>query len=289
MSHVEDEIASQPDCWARAADLAATVAGLPTPGERIAVVGCGTSYYMAQAYARLREAAGHGESDAWPASALPARSYDRVLAITRSGTTTEVLTALAATTVPTTVLTTARDLPAARAASAVVVLAFADELSVVQTRFATTALALLRAGLGADLGPVADQARAALSAEVPTGGHVVFLGTGWTVGLAGEAALKLTEAARHRASAYLAMEYRHGPLALADDDSLVWFLGPPPAGLVDEITATGARVRTSTVDPMAELVLAQRFAVTRALAGGLDPDRPRNLGRSVVLGAPRGD
>jgi fructoselysine-6-P-deglycase FrlB-like protein len=291
VSHVEDEIASQPECWARAADLVAdltaTAAGLPAPGERIAVVGCGTSYYMAQAYARLREAAGQGESDAWPASELPARSYDRVLAITRSGTTTEVLAVLAATTVPTTVLTTARDLPAARAASAVVVLDFADERSVVQTRFATTVLALLRASVGADLGPVVAQARTALTAEVPDGGHVVFLGTGWTAGLAGEAALKLTEAARHRASAYVAMEYRHGPLALADEDSLVWFLGPPPAGLVEEIVATGARVRVSTVDPMAELVLAQRFAVTRALAGGLDPDRPRNLSRSVVLGPQR--
>jgi fructoselysine-6-P-deglycase FrlB-like protein len=290
MSHVEDEIASQPACWARAAEL--PFAGLPQPGERIAVIGCGTSYYMAQAYAARREAAGQGESDAWPASAVPARRYDRLLAITRSGTTTEVLTALAATDVPTTVITTAADLPAARAASDVLVLDFADERSVVQTRFATTVLAWLRASLGEDLTPVIAQARAALTAEVPTAPaeeHVVFLGTGWTLGLAREAALKLTEAARYRAASYLAMEYRHGPLALADDRCLVWLFGQPPAGLVAEIAATGARVRSSTVDPMAELVLAQRFAVAQAAARGLDPDRPRNLARSVVLGGASGD
>jgi CRISPR-associated protein Cas5a/b/c len=34
---------------------------------------------------------------------------------------------------------------------------------------------------------------------------------------------------------------------------------------------------------MAELVKAQRLAVALAAARGLDPDRPRNLSRSVIL------
>ena len=36
-------------------------------------------------------------------------------------------------------------------------------------------------------------------------------------------------------------------------------------------------------DPMAELVLVQRLAAAVARARGLDPDRPRNLTRSVIL------
>ena len=61
-------------------------------GDRVAVIGCGTSFYMAQAYATLREAAGQGETDAFAASeARLERAYDAVLAITRSGTTTEVV------------------------------------------------------------------------------------------------------------------------------------------------------------------------------------------------------
>src|SRR5216110_2726032 len=98
MSHALDEIASQPACWRAALRIgAAQPAGLPEPGERVAVTGCGTSLYMAQAYAALRESAGQGETDAWPASEFPAhRRYDRVLAFSRSGTTTEVLAALAA-------------------------------------------------------------------------------------------------------------------------------------------------------------------------------------------------
>ena len=81
-----EEIASQPDCWARAyAHAASGPAGFPAPGERVLVIGCGTSYYVAAAYAWLREEAGHGMTDAVIASELPPllRSYDRVIAISR--------------------------------------------------------------------------------------------------------------------------------------------------------------------------------------------------------------
>src|SRR5215475_13032615 len=89
----EAEIASQPTCWRRAARLARdTAAALPRRGERVAVVGCGTSWFIAQSYAAAREAAGHGETDAFAASQLPAgRRYDRVVVLSRSGTTTEIL------------------------------------------------------------------------------------------------------------------------------------------------------------------------------------------------------
>lgn len=97
-AHVTAEIASQPECWTRAAEPAVSVADrLPRPGERVAVVGCGTSYCMARAYAALREATGLGETGAYPASEVAlGRPYDRIVAITRSGTTTEVLHLLGA-------------------------------------------------------------------------------------------------------------------------------------------------------------------------------------------------
>ncbi|MGW0585340.1 hypothetical protein ACWD25_57915, partial [Streptomyces sp. NPDC002920] len=67
MSQTEIEIATQPDCWRQAVALARrpdgpASASLPRPGERVAVVGCGTSWFIAQAYAALRESGGHGES-----------------------------------------------------------------------------------------------------------------------------------------------------------------------------------------------------------------------------------
>ncbi|MFC6933955.1 hypothetical protein ACFQHO_28780 [Actinomadura yumaensis] len=59
--HTENEIASQPGVWRRAAGSAADLApALPRAGERVAVVGCGTSWFVAQSYAALREGAGQG-------------------------------------------------------------------------------------------------------------------------------------------------------------------------------------------------------------------------------------
>ncbi len=290
MPYVDEEIASQPACWGLAADLASRSTDLlPARGERVAVIGCGTSWFMATAYAALREAAGHGETDAFAASEFPAgRRYDRVVAITRSGTTTEVLDALAAAGARTTAIVGDPDSPVARRADGTVALPFADENSVVQTRFATSTLILLRAHLGEDLGTAAADAAEAVRARLPldpgTVEQVSFLGRGWTIGLAHEAALKCREAATFWSEAYPAMEYRHGPIAIAGPGRAVWAFGTVPDGLAEEVTATGATfVHSRHRDPLVDLIVAQRFAVAVAAARGLDPDRPRHLTRSVIL------
>lgn len=172
-------------------------------------------------------------------------------------------------------------------ASAAVSLAFADERSIVQTRFPTSVLALLRAHLGEDLAPAIADAELVLGVDLPADPlayeHFVFLGTGWTVGLANEGALKVKEASGSFSESYPAMEYRHGPISLAGVGSLVWALGEVGDDLLEDVRATGATVLSSDRDPMAELVMIQRLAVARADAKGLDPDRPRHLTRSVVL------
>jgi fructoselysine-6-P-deglycase FrlB-like protein len=245
---------------------------------------------MAMCYAVLRESSGMGWTDAFTATELPRdRRYDRVVAITRSGTTTEVLDALASLRgrVPTVAITGDPATPVADAADALVALDFADERSVVQTRFATAVLALLRASLGEDLGPVVRDAHAALERRVDgylEATQVSFLGNGWTVGLAHEAALKLREAAQAWTESYPAAEYRHGPVSVAEPGRLTWLLGAAPAGLDQEIAATGATfVHDADLDPLAALIVAQRTAVAMALRRGLDPDQPRNLTRSVIL------
>ena len=98
-----------------------------------------------------------------------------------------------------------------------------------------------------------------------------------------EAALKLREAARAWAEAYPAMEYRHGPISLADADTVVWPIGELDPALRSDIERTGATVRVDGGDPLATLLTVQRTAVALAEARGLDPDAPRNLTRSVVL------
>jgi glucosamine 6-phosphate synthetase-like amidotransferase/phosphosugar isomerase protein len=51
------------------------------------------------------------------------------------------------------------------------------------------------------------------------------------------------------------------------------------------VTGTGALWVEGSLDPLAELVRAQRLAVAVAAARGLDPDQPRHLTRSVILTA----
>jgi fructoselysine-6-P-deglycase FrlB-like protein len=294
VSHVEVEIASQPDCWRKAAELAAThAAALPRPGERVAVTGCGTSLFMSQTIAALRERHGGelgGETDALPASEFPGtRRYDRVLALSRSGTTTEVVDLLRRLrgTVPTTVITADASTPVVEAADEAVVLDFADEQSVVQTRFATTALAVLRAHLGQDLEPLIADAERAVAEPLPDGAveatQFTFLGRGWTVGIANEAGLKLREASLSWAESYPAMEYRHGPISVTDERSLVWMLGEAPEGLADDVRRTGGRWVEADRDAMVELIRAQRLAVALAERAGIDPDQPRNLAYSIIL------
>jgi Predicted phosphosugar isomerases len=291
-AHMAEELASQPQTWARAAGMLDEQRLLPASGARIAVVGCGTSWFMAQSYAVLRERAGHGVSDAFAASeAFVDRDYDAIVAITRSGTTTEVLELLEGVRGKTRTLGIVGDpnTPLVGLVDDVVTLPFADEQSVVQTRFATTALAFLRASLGEDLTSAIEDARAAIAEELPAelieAEQYTFLGTGFTSGLANEAALKMREASQSWTESYPAKEYRHGPISIAAPGRVTWMFGQAPAGLDADVAVTGAHFENRAIDGMADLVRAQRVALARALRAGLNPDVPRNLTRSVILDA----
>jgi CRISPR-associated protein Cas5a/b/c len=303
MSYLTEEIASQPGCWAQAIAMAgAAGSALPGPGERVAAIGCGSSLNVARCYAALREAAGQGETDAFPASEVPAtRRYDRLVYISRTGTTTEVLDALrhAPAGTPTTAITAAPTEALAREARDVVLLDFADERSVVSSRFITSAIVLLRAHLAsgpgarpgagsrADVRTLPAAAALELARPLPPDlterAEFTFLGCGWAAAVAAEAALKLREASRTWAESYPAMEYRHGPISVSDENTVVWALGQIPAGLLADACRTGASVIATDDDPLVGLIGAQRLAAALADRKGIDPDQPRALSRSVIL------
>ena len=301
MSYLTDEIASQPECWSKAIEMAGSAhSALPGPGERVAAIGCGSSFNVAHCYAALREAAGQGQTDAFPASEVPAtRRYDRLVYISRTGTTTEVLDALrrAPQDTSTTAVTAAPDETLAREARHVVLLDFADERSVVSSRFITSSIVLLRAHLaicpgapaafGADVRALPDAAAREVARPLPPElaerTEFTFLGRGWAAAVAAEAALKLREASRSWAESYPAMEYRHGPISVSDENTVVWALGEVPADLLADARRTGATVITSAADPLAALIGAQRLAAALAERKGIDPDLPRALSRSVIL------
>ncbi len=297
MSKTATEISYAARLLATAADLAATpaaAAALPPDGVEAAVVGCGTSWFVAQAYAAAREAAGHGRTDAFAASEFPrTRAYPWVVAISRSGTTSEVEALLAS--LPRAQRVGAAsprsaDSPCAIAAAPVIVLDFADEESVVQTRFATTALALLRASLGDDVRAAASDAEAALAAALPLEPGTVdadHLPRHW-----------LDRRPRQRGGAQVP---RGGP---ALDRVLPGHGVPPrpdqhrraaagpsgpsgrlPPGLAEQIHATGATlVDTGGLDPMAALDpgAALRGRRGRATAASIPTGRAASPARSIL-------
>ena len=302
MAAIDDEIASQPRAWRQAASIAATRAPvLPQSDESVALVGCGTSWWLAIAIAFLREGNCHNSvTDAQAASLFattPARlqRYDHVVAISRSGTTTEVVRLakevcerrrsdgprLLA-------VVEDEDTPLARIADDAIVLPSEGRDSVVQTVFATAHLAMWRAFLGEQIEPLAQAASAMLEENPPaltTFEQVVFLGNGSAYGLAQEAALKLREIAGFSVTAYPSLEVRHGAAgAFTGPSTLIWALGAQPTDLLDELAATGVTVlwRPQT-DPLVEMIAVQRAAVVAARARGRDPGIPPHLVRSVQL------
>ena len=291
MSITSTEIESQPSVWTTAlATATASGAIFGAPGERVLILGCGTSAFIAESIAILRETAGLGETDAAYASEwTPGRHYDRVIALTRSGTTSEVLDAIALIEPGTTIalITGVAGGEIHELVTESLVLEYADEKSVVQTRFPTTVLAIAKAAFGYPVDGLVAQAETALAAplsiNVADFDHFVYLGSGWTYGLAQEAALKVREAAQAWSESYPLLDYRHGPVAVAHPGSLVWIFGAVEASLIADIEATGATVFTDDLDPLVQLVQAQRLAVALAESRNLNPDTPRHLTRSVIL------
>jgi fructoselysine-6-P-deglycase FrlB-like protein len=290
--HTEREIRSQPEVWQRVLDSAGSLTALlPGPGKRVLAVGCGSSYYVLDSYARRRQQLGLGTTRAAIATELEDfDDYDAAVVLSRSGTTSDLLTVARelSARMPTVGVTGTPGSPITEVVHNTVLLDFADERSVVQTRYATSALTLLRASLkDAAVEQLPAAAAAALAEPLPFNpenyDHLVFLGRGWGRGLAEEAALKCREAARLWTESYATLEYRHGPIACAGPRSLVWALTPPPADVIAAVEATGATLRIATGDPQAELVRVHRTAVAYARLRGLECDTPEHLSRSVVV------
>lgn len=142
---------------------------------------------------------------------------------------------------------------------------------------------------------------------------LLFLGRGISMATAEEGALKLKEIAYNHAEAYSAGESKHGPIALVQDGYPVIFVAPNDEtrsrliGNIMEMKARGASIisviqkndndmasladHTFTipreVEPefsiMPYIVPLQLFSYYMALRKGYDPDKPRNLAKSVTV------
>lgn len=150
----------------------------------------------------------------------------------------------------------------------------------------------------------------ALSEKLKGKENVFFLGRGISYPIAMEGALKLKELSYIHAEAYPAGELKHGPLSLIQEGVPVIALAPSDEtlakmhGNIKEVKARGAFVIALTdnaeikkeVDvalgiektqkefyPFAMLPFLQLLAYYTSVSKGIDPDRPRNLAKSVTV------
>ncbi|MGC8936051.1 MAG: glutamine--fructose-6-phosphate transaminase (isomerizing) [Candidatus Methanomethylicaceae archaeon] len=151
-----------------------------------------------------------------------------------------------------------------------------------------------------------------LALKYSTKNNAFFLGRGANVATALEGALKLKEISYIHAEGYPAGESKHGPISLVEPEFLCVFIAPRDRtrekiiGNIMEMKARGAEIFSIITEGDEELkeisdeyfevpvahemlypilctVPLQLFAYCSATCRGLDPDKPRNLAKSVTV------
>jgi glucosamine--fructose-6-phosphate aminotransferase (isomerizing) len=261
MGPTEQSIFEQFSYWRRALGQTA-----PLPAAALTVfVGCGTSYNLALALAAAANEKGRpaiavpgGEWAARPATYWPEWKKTHVVALSRSGETTETVAAAKASRAAGAFVTGIT----MEAQSAIVAACDRPVIAATHPRegIVMTASASLMLLLGLELighpvpASVADAAEALLAtvnrqlpALVADRSHFVYLGGGALYGVALEGALKLMEMSQIFTQGFHPLEYRHGPISLVDERTAAVLLysadqGEAEARLAGELRAKGARV-----------------------------------------------
>ena len=278
--HTLSEIFSQPRCWsaclaklAASAELRAALQ-LARPGAEWIFVGCGTSYYLAQAaastfnYFKLpARAVAASDLLMYPALTLHnGRDYIPVV-ISRSGRTSEAVRAATMLendrNLRTIAITCAEGQPLEPACSVTLKHLDADEQSTVMTRSFTSMLLGLQYLAAAVSGNDAfrralielPQQVEPLLKDIPQGlrlfvdsrnfSDFVFLAQGPMFGIASECALKVTESSCSYTRVFHSLEFRHGPKAIVGPETLITFLMSETSynaevELLEEMNALGA-------------------------------------------------
>ncbi len=315
MNTTERVIREQFPFWAKAPVPAAS------GGADHVIVGCGTSFYLAQIVAAAFNLMGR------QAVAVPGAEWARrrraykvedsgvtVIALSRSGESSETVQAIEvsrAAGLNTLAVTCEAESSIARAAErtllvethpdeGIVMTSSASLMLLVGLRLAGVAVAAERAA--AKAAALLERLDGQLAAALQGRSHYVYLGAGALHGLAQEGALKLQEMSLSYAQAFHTMEYRHGPISLVDETTFAVLLYSPDtrdeeAKVASELRAKGAVVIgfdgpgdvavAVEADPLVRALVMlpalQILGERVAAARGLDTAAPRHLSKVVVL------
>ena len=339
--YTKAEILSQPEIWEQVVNSwpPSMLETFPKTEDydQVLFIGCGSTFFLSRWAARMHEAHSGSISRAVPSSDLllhprhwiQAGQNTLLIASSRSASTTETIKAIdsfkADHTGDVIVITCNQQEPMGSQTEFVISAEQAQEESIAQTRsFSSMLLAhafyttgSLPINIGKDLRaagerlfreslPLAEQI-----AQDTTLQRFFFLGSGPLYGLANECMLKMKEISQSYAESFHNMEFRHGPMSMVDEHTLViGFIGDHGAeqdlAVLADMKAKGARtlaianqvpekpagldhvIRLDSPLPMIwrsvlYLPPMQWLAFNRGLVNGLNPDRPHNLDAVVVL------
>lgn len=122
---------------------------------------------------------------------------------------------------------------------------------------------------------------------------LILLGSGINYPIALEGALKLKEATYTHAEGYAAGEFRHGPIALLDEQiPTIALFGSGNAQVektIDRIKINGGQIISFEIPPVPErlspilnIIPLQLLAYHLAILRGIEVDRPRNITKSLT-------
>jgi glucosamine--fructose-6-phosphate aminotransferase (isomerizing) len=329
------EIITQPSSWSAALEVLklqrSAIESVWRKGyTQILFTGCGSTYYLALAAAALLQeltgipARGLPASELWlyPQACYPRNGRVILIAVSRSGETTETLRACQSFKDgqygKLVTLSCYADMPLAKMGDLNLVFPSGQEQSVAQTRAFST-LYLACAGLASFWSGLGVEALAGLpeaGEKIIEAAHPIvkalgqdssldrfyFLGSGPRYGVACEISLKMKEMSLSHSEPFNTLEFRHGPISMVTPSTLVVGLLSEPhrnaeAAVLDDASALGGRTfsidevvnvgRNSGMSEIYRTVLflpvGQLLAFERSLVKGLNPDLPNNLDSVVRL------
>ncbi|MBR4418905.1 MAG: glutamine--fructose-6-phosphate transaminase (isomerizing) [Clostridia bacterium] len=118
---------------------------------------------------------------------------------------------------------------------------------------------------------------------------IFIIGKGIAHALALESALKIKEVSYIHCEGYPANELKHGPLSMVDTTTLAITIGDNVSNTAAEIQARGGTVINLPIDNknplnfIGQIIPVQIFALDLAQSKNINPDKPRNLAKSVTV------
>jgi glucosamine--fructose-6-phosphate aminotransferase (isomerizing) len=286
--------------------------------KNIHIVACGTSYHAALMLAYLLDAKAYIASD-YPFVAKPGKDT-LIIAISQSGETADVLQALRfAKDTKKIAITNTVGSTITRLCGITVYLNSGPEIGVAATKTFTSQLAVVYKlsygkldGLSELIETMLEKENdiKAIAAKLAGKEHAFFIARGRNVPIAYEGSLKFKEITYIHSEAYPGGELKHGTLSLITEGVPLIALAPKDEtvqkmlGNIKEAKARGAMIVSLTNDgdvkresdyyidlpdvepalyPFALIVPLQLLAYHVSVLRGINPDRPRNLAKSVTV------